>query len=99
MTVSKLVQFIRYSSLWLDQVIRSCLRETFKQAENQSPMHEVTPCACRASGIERSIGGLFTFGAPRCGDAESARVIADLYPGRAFRYAHGADLVPRFQYP
>ncbi|BDA45290.1 probable lipase at C-terminar half [Coccomyxa sp. Obi] len=47
----------------------------------------------RAPGIERSIGGLFTFGAPRCGDAESARIIAELYPGRAFRYVHGADLV------
>ncbi|CAL8471112.1 g10654 [Coccomyxa elongata] len=47
----------------------------------------------RAPGSESSIGGLFTFGAPRCGDAESARIIAELYPGRAFRYVHGADLV------
>ncbi len=62
-------------------------------------MYEFTPCERRVPGIECSIGGLFTFGAPRCGDAESACVIAELYPGRAFRYAHCADLVPRFQYP
>lgn len=43
--------------------------------------------------MEHSIGGVFAYAAPRCGDAESARILADLYPRRAFWYAHASDLV------
>ena len=48
---------------------------------------------CRLPGFEASIGGIFTFGAPRVGDAESARISSALYHGRCFRYMHASDMV------
>ncbi len=48
---------------------------------------------CRLPGFEARIGGIFTFGAPRIGDAESARISSALYHGRFFRYMHASDMV------
>ena len=48
---------------------------------------------CRLPGFEAKIGGIFTFGAPRVGDAESARISSTLYHGRFFRYMHASDMV------
>lgn len=39
------------------------------------------------------VGGIFTFGAPRIGNAESTAISARLYQGRCFRYMHAADMV------
>ena len=39
------------------------------------------------------MGGIFTFGAPRIGNVESASITAGLYEGRFFRYMHGSDMV------
>ncbi|CAK0782345.1 hypothetical protein CVIRNUC_005640 [Coccomyxa viridis] len=47
----------------------------------------------RLPGFEARIGGIFTFGAPRIGDAESARISSALYHGRFFRYMHASDMV------
>ena len=48
---------------------------------------------CRVPGFEAKIGGIFTFGSPRIGDAESARISSALYHGRFFRYMHASDIV------
>lgn len=50
---------------------------------------------CRWPGFVARAGGIFTFGAPRIGNAESAAIVAGLYPGRFFRYMHGSDMVRR----
>ena len=44
-------------------------------------------------GSRPEIGGIFTFGAPRIGDAESVRISSALYRGRFFRYMHASDMV------
>ena len=51
--------------------------------------------ARRWPGFVELVGGVFTFGAPRIGNAESAAIVAGLYPGRFFRYMHGSDMVSR----
>lgn len=37
-------------------------------------------------GLGRQIGGVFTFGAPRCGDKRFAALFSKAFAGRAFRY-------------
>ena len=41
----------------------------------------------------QQVAGVYTFGAPRFGDAGCAEVLAQHYGGRLFRYVHAADLV------
>ena len=40
------------------------------------------------------VGGIFTFGQPRTGDAAFSRAMERLYPGKAHRIVHAADIIP-----
>ena len=48
---------------------------------------------CRAPALAQRVAGVYTFGAPRFGDAGCAEALAQAYGGRLFRYVHAADLV------
>jgi hypothetical protein len=38
--------------------------------------------------LGRQIGGVFTFGSPRCGDQRFAALFSEAFDGRAFRYVN-----------
>lgn len=50
-------------------------------------------CARRQPQLAAGIAGVFTYGAPRIGDAAFARTLQRRFRGRLFRYAHAADMV------
>lgn len=47
----------------------------------------------REPELADSITGIFTFGAPRAGDAAFVRLLRRRFEGRLFRYVHAADMI------
>lgn len=49
--------------------------------------------------LAERVKGVFTYGAPRVGDAAFSRHFDDAFGGRAFRVTHGADIIPHVRCP
>ena len=49
--------------------------------------------ACRGSPLAACVGGIATFGQPRWGDAEAARLFDERFGGRCLRFTHASDMV------
>jgi hypothetical protein len=60
--------------------------------------HSLTCCSnvsCRLPDLAKRVGRVYTFGAPRIGDAEFCRGLEKAFPGRVFRYVHACDMVTK----
>lgn len=51
--------------------------------------------ARRRSGLAEKVAGVFTYGAPKIGDAEFCSTVGTMYAGRLYRYVHGSDMVTK----
>ena len=60
-----------------------------------SGMLNITRGICRDPLLAKRITGLYTFGAPRIGDAAFATQAQQTFGGRLFRYVFAADMVAK----